>query len=227
QRWLEVVRARRPFVGLKLATTLDGRIATRTGESKWITGPESRDEGHRLRAAYDAVLAGAGTVAADDPELTARPGGAYATRQPLRVVVDGGLSISPGARLLSTSTPGPALILTTEAGMASRGHEFRSEMVLPLAREGRITAIAILEHLAGRGVSSVLVEGGGDLAWTFVEAGLVDRVYAFIGPLLVGGVEARAAVAGMGFARLAEALPLRFVGCRQLGDDVILDAVAA
>ncbi|HEV3232638.1 MAG TPA: dihydrofolate reductase family protein, partial [Candidatus Dormibacteraeota bacterium] len=260
--WIAARRAARPFVGLKLAMSLDGRIATTTGESRWITGPESRAEAHRLRAAYAAVAVGAGTVLADDPELTARDAaGARLDRQPLRLVVDGRLRISPAARLLDSGLPGRALVATSAGGAAARGAEFAGTLLVvgddgASAGDGvsagggaaisagptfpspttaadtgpdprRVAMADLLRVLAGQGVDSLLVEGGGDLAWSFVAAGLVDHVHALVAPILIGGREAPSAVSGEGFARLENALGLRFVATRNLGDDLLLEAIPA
>jgi diaminohydroxyphosphoribosylaminopyrimidine deaminase/5-amino-6-(5-phosphoribosylamino)uracil reductase len=230
QRWLLSRRSGRPFVGLKFAATLDGKIAPRGGDSHWITGAESRRHGHLLRQAYDAVAVGAGTVIADDPELTARPrAGAPSVRQPLRVVVDGRLRVGPGARVFDSSLPGRSLLATTVGADRRRGRKMRVSGVdiRAFPGEGRVDIVGLLESLAADGVSSVLVEGGGDLGWSFVSSGTVDHVYAFLAPKLVGGRDAVSAVEGEGFADLAGALQLRFVRRRVLGDDMLLEAVPA
>ncbi len=230
QRWLLSRRSGRPFVGLKFAASLDGKIAARGGDARWITGAEARRRGHLLRQAYDAVAVGAGTVIADDPELTARPAGSNPSgRQPLRVVVDGRLRVAPGARVFNGDLPGRSLLATTAAADRRRGRKLRQSGVDIRAYpgEGRIDIVGLLQSLAAEGVSSVLVEGGGDLGWSFVSSGAVDQVYAFLAPKLVGGRDAVPAVGGEGFADLAGALQLRFVSRRVLGDDVLLEAVPA
>lgn len=230
QRWLLARRSGRPFVGLKFAATLDGKIAAGGGDSQWITGAESRRRGHLLRQAYDAVAVGAGTVIADDPELTARPNdGRRSNRQPLRVVVDGRLRVGAGARVFDSGLPGRTLLATTSSADRRRGRTLRQSGVDIRAFPGdrRIDIVGLLESLAADGVSSVLVEGGGDLGWSFVSSGTVDQVYAFLAPKLVGGRGAVSAVDGEGFADLAGALQLRFVSRRTLGDDVLLEAVPA
>ena len=229
RRWLLSRRAGRAFVGLKYAATLDGKIATRGGQSRWITGKAARRETHALRQAYDAVAVGAGTVIADDPELTARsPADKRLRRQPLRVVIDGRLRVSPRARVFDPSLPGRALVATTKAAAKRRGKGFESRGVEVRAFNGadRIQILPLLELLADEGVNSVLVEGGGDLAWSFCASGAVDRVYAFIAPTLVGGRRAPTPVDGQGYPDLARALQLEFVNTRALGDDWLLEAVA-
>ncbi|MEA2647444.1 MAG: diaminohydroxyphosphoribosylaminopyrimidine deaminase [Chloroflexota bacterium] len=227
--WLAARRQGRPYLALKWAATLDGKIATRDGESRWITGDAARAEVHRLRTAYDAIVVGAGTVLKDDPELTARlPSGHLARRQPLRVVVDGRLRVDHDARVLGGDLPGRALVLTTEVALKRRGRRLveRGAWVEPLADSGPIPGRALLDCLSGHGIGSVLVEGGGELAWTMVESRLVDHVYAFVAPTLLGGGRAPSPVDGDGFERLAGALRLETVGIRRLGDDILVEAVA-
>jgi diaminohydroxyphosphoribosylaminopyrimidine deaminase/5-amino-6-(5-phosphoribosylamino)uracil reductase len=239
-RWLAARRANRPFVALKLAMSLDGRIATAAGESRWITGPAARAEGHRLRAVYAAVAVGAGTVLADDPELTARDaGGAPLPRQPLRVVVDGRLRIPRTARILDPALPGRTVIATSAAAAGAHGELEPWLAVLPgggeagdagatSPRDGRdhqVDLRELLAYLAADGIDSLLVEGGGELAWGFIAAGLVDHVHAFVAPRILGGRVAVPAVGGEGFAALADSLSLRFVSHRVVGDDLLLEAV--
>lgn len=229
RRWLLSRRAGRAFVALKYAATLDGKIAARGGPSRWVTGKAARRETHVLRQAYDAIAVGAGTVIADDPELTARsPADKRLRRQPLRVVVDGKLRVSPRARVFDPSLPGRALVATTRKAARRRGKRFESRGVEVRAFKGadRIQILPLLELLADEGVNSVLVEGGGDLAWSFCASGAVDRVYAFVAPSLGGGRRAPTPVDGQGFPDLAQALRLEFVNTRALGDDLLLEAVA-
>ena len=198
-------------VTLKLATSLDGRIATATGESQWITGEEARLEGHRLRAAHDAILVGIETVLADDPELTARLPG-RPVDQPLRVVLDSRLRTPPTAKLASG---GDSLILTVAepAPVGSAGVEQIE------AEDGRPSAAACLSALKRRGVGSVLIEGGGQVAASFLRAGLVDRLEWFRAPILLGG-EGRPCVAALSLANLAAAPQFRRLSAEPVGDDL-------
>ena len=232
RRWLSARRAGRPYLAVKYAATLDGKIATQDGSSTWITGPAARTEVHRLRQAYDAIVVGAGTVIKDNPQLTARlAGGHPASRQPVRVVVDGRLRIPPDARVLDPALPGRAIVVTTPEAQRRRGAAFQRRDVdvraLAPQPDGRIAAVDLLRELAADGATSVLVEGGGDLCWGMVEGGVVDRVYAFLAPRLLGGRAAPTPVDGAGFQRLVDALQLEFVSSRRLGDDILLEAVAA
>ncbi len=181
----------RPFVSAKFAASLDGRIATRTRDARWITGDRARAHGHRLRHRYDAILVGSGTVLADDPELSARFLGA---RQPLRVILDGRRRVPAEARVLR----GPHVI---DAGRDLPG---------------------LLDRLGSMGVISLLVEGGAGVHGSFFDEGLVDRVYVYISPRLIGGDRAISAVAGLGPAAIADAPPLENVAVRRLGPDLLI-----
>src|SRR6266849_6055563 len=167
----------RPFVTAKFAMSLDGKIATRTGESRWISGEQSRSHGHRLRHQHDAILVGINTVIADDPELTARLDGED-VRQPLRVVVDSQLRIRQSARVVGANT----LIATTRTGRVGAAEV----LCLPADAAERVSLPALLEELGKRKLLSVLVEGGGELHAAFIAQGLVDKAYAYIAPIVIG-----------------------------------------
>lgn len=201
----------RPRVTLKLATSLDGRIATASGESKWITGEAARLEGHRLRAAHDAVLVGVETVLADDPELTARLPG-RPVDQPLRVVLDSRLRTPATAKLAGG---GDTLILTAATPVA-----IGTAVVEQVDSEGgRPTPAAALAVLRRKGVASVLIEGGGQVAASFLRAGLVDRLEWFRAPILLGA-EGRPCVAALALENLAAAPQFRRVSAEPVGDDL-------
>ena len=200
----------RPRVTLKLATSLDGRIATASGESQWITGPEARQQGHRLRATHDAILVGVETVLADDPELTVRLPD-YAGKHPLRVVLDSRLRTPATAKVATGNT----LILTTAPPDAIG----QAEVVVAAAEDGRPTIGAVLEALTARGVTSLLIEGGGRVAASFLQAGVVDAIEWFRAPILLGG-EGRPCVASLALAKLADAPKFRRLGVEPVGDDL-------
>jgi len=200
----------RPRVTLKLATSLDGRIATATGESKWITGEAARMEGHRLRAAHDAVIVGVETVLADDPELTVRLPG-RPVDQPLRVVLDSRLRTPPTAKVAQ----GDSLILTAaEPAPVGAARVQRIE-----APDGRPSPAAALRVIRQAGAGSVLIEGGGQVAASFLRAGLVDRLEWFRAPVLLGG-EGRPCVGALALAKLADAPKFRRLSAEPLGDDL-------
>ena len=213
----------RPSVTLKLATSLDGRIALANGESKWITGESARMEVHKLRAAHDAVIAGSGTVLADDPELTARLDPMPET-QPLRIVADGRGRLSPDARIFKTLSLGPVAIATLETtdldalGWPSeRGLQYW--MMPPDLATGHLAISAILEAATRAGVTSLMVEGGGELAASFVRGGHVDRVEWFRAPILLGG-DARPCLGRLVLDRLAAAPTYERVGVKEVGVDL-------
>ncbi|MBI3448442.1 MAG: bifunctional diaminohydroxyphosphoribosylaminopyrimidine deaminase/5-amino-6-(5-phosphoribosylamino)uracil reductase RibD [Acidobacteria bacterium] len=218
-----VVLEGRPFVTLKVGMTLDGKIATARGESRYITSPASRRAAHRMRGQHDAVLVGAGTARADDPRLTARgvrgPG-----RQPARVVLDTRLTLSPRSRLLTTRG-GRVLVYTASASSRGRARLERAGatvMRVGRGRSGGVDLGSVLSDLTARGVGSLLVEGGGDVAWSFLHAGAVDRVVLFVAPKILGGRDAVPAVAGRGAARLADAIHLNEMRIRRLAGDIVI-----
>jgi diaminohydroxyphosphoribosylaminopyrimidine deaminase / 5-amino-6-(5-phosphoribosylamino)uracil reductase len=211
-----------PFVTAKFAASLDGRIATRTGESRWISSEPSRALAHRLRRRHDAVLVGAGTVVADDPELTVRldePG-----RQPLRVVADSTLRIPATARLLQPQG-GRVLVATTQAAprdrVAALERAGAEVLVIPDAA-GRLDLPALLRALGERDVISVLAEGGSELLGSLVDQRAIDAVVAILAPCLIGGSTAPGAIGGRGAAHLADAIELRDLEVEQLGGDLIV-----
>jgi diaminohydroxyphosphoribosylaminopyrimidine deaminase/5-amino-6-(5-phosphoribosylamino)uracil reductase len=230
RRWLLSRRAGRPFVALKYASTMDGKIASRDGDSHWVTGPQARRRTHDLRSAYDAIAVGANTVLVDDPELTARSDGdQHRGRQPVRVVVDGRLRVSSSARVFDPQLPGRSMVATTDAAADRHGKKLRASGVdvRAFAGSGGVEIVPLLEALAAEGVTSVLVEGGGELGWSFVASGTVDHVYAFVAPQLVGGKTSPTPVGGEGFPDMAHALKLEFVSQSALGDDILIEAVPA
>jgi len=207
----------RPFVQLKIALSLDGRIATRSGDSKWISGEASRTETHRLRRKFASVLVGVGTVVADDPELSVRH---VTGRDPIPIVLDPSGRIPQNARLLGS---GASAIVVTSSMSAAKEHALTSRGVrvwrLPL-QEGLLDLPLLLHRLAEASIDSVLVEGGGETAARFVEAGLVDKVAFFIAPMLIGGRKATPAIGGLGAARISEAWRLRDVSVDRLAEDI-------
>jgi len=231
--YVRVMETGLPWVTLKVAQTLDGKVATAKGESRWITGAAARRHGHGLRARHDAILVGIGTVLADDPMLTCR---LARGRNPLRVVVDARLETPPRARVLTEAPPGPTILATLGATLRSadparrRRLEAAGARVLAVpGRAGRVDLTALLKVLAAEGSHRVLCEGGPRLAAELVRRRLVNRVAFYTAPRILGGDDARGAVGGTSPARLADALRLRPLSVRRLGDDVLIeaDAVAA
>lgn len=217
----------RPFVTLKMAMSLDGKIATRAGQSRWITGEPARVMVHRMRRDADAVMVGVGTVLADDPELTVRHVRTY--RQPLRVVADSKARTPATAKLIRASER-PALIAVTDLAPAENVRALRdagAEVVVVPAREGHVDLAALLDELGRREIASLLVEGGGTLTGSLIEQGLADKIVLFIAPKIIGGKDAPTAVEGLGAPTMNEARPLRNLRCRRVGDDLMITAYLA
>jgi diaminohydroxyphosphoribosylaminopyrimidine deaminase/5-amino-6-(5-phosphoribosylamino)uracil reductase len=220
EKYIHAMRHARPFVHLKLACSLDGRIATRTGDARWITNEQSRTRVHQLRHEYDAILVGAGTANADDPLLTDRS--RLPRHRPLtRVVLDDALRLSPDSQLARTARETPLVVFTSgeaderaAAALASHGVEVVREP------RGSRDLRAVLENLYRRSLQSVLVEGGARVAGMFLDARLVDKASFFIAPLIIGGSDARSAVGGTGAARIADATRLRDVEITQHDGDL-------
>lgn len=223
EAWLTATRLGRPFVLWKYAATLDGRSAAADGTSRWITGPEARAEVHALRARADAVVVGSGTVRADDPQLTVRQEPPV-ERQPLRVAVDSAAAVPATARLLDGSAP----TLIAVAPDAATGHleeavkDGRAELVaLPRAARG-LDLTALLAELHGRGVRSVLLEGGPTLAGAFLAAGYVDKVVGYLAPALLGA--GPAALGPAGITTIADVLRLDVREVARVGADIRVTA---
>ncbi len=212
-----------PFVTAKFAMSLDGKIATRTGDSQWITGEPARHLVHQLRRASDAIIVGVNTVLRDDPRLTARDGdGSPLDRQPLRVVVDSRGRTPPQARLLNS--PGNTLVAMAVNHDETKGALERAgaEVLCQPHGSARVDLEALLAELGRRGVVSAMVEGGGTLLGSLFDAGLVDKVWAFIAPTIIGGKDAPSPVQGAGAEMLTDAISLERVTVRQVGSDLLV-----
>lgn len=214
---------RRPFVVMKAAMSLDGKTATRTGDSKWITSEEARAEGRKLRRDLDAILVGVDTVIADDPQLTAREEGG---RDPVRVVLDSTLRIPKTAQLVRTAKDVRTIVCTTRAAPADRVAALERKgvevLVLKKTRSGQVDPARVLDALFELELNGVLVEGGARIHGAFVDAGLVDKVVLFVAPVLIGGDDAPPAVGGKGAAQLEKALRLERVRTEPIGPDLMI-----
>jgi len=226
EAYIKFITQGRPFVTAKFAMSLDGKIATKTGDSKWITGIEARKYVHSLRYTADAIMAGANTVCVDDPQLTCRccgGRGGTARKQPLRVIVDGKGRTPLSSRVFhelgkTLVVFGRSLTPRERAAFMGAGAE-----VLELASdEGLIDLSILMEELAKRDITNVLVEGGGTLFGSLFDSRLVDKVVAFIAPVIIGGEGAKTAVGGSGVERMADVLRLGNVSLERIGDDFVL-----
>ena len=219
------IRTGRPMVTLKLAASLDGRIATVSGDSRWISGASSRRWVHELRNQVDAILVGSGTVGSDNPQLTCRIRGG---RDPLRVILDSRLSTNPQARTYTQKSTASTLIATTSVG-AKRQYLFehcnpaRVEIVPFSAQNGRVPIPLVLAELGKRGIKHVLIEGGGQVAAAALGEDVVDKVLFFYGPILLGG-DGQAMIGTLGISQVAAGKKLHTVQVTQRGEDVVVSA---
>jgi len=218
-KWM---RTRKPFVVLKMAQSLDGKIASRTGESRWITGSEARRWVHQLRASCDGILVGKNTVLVDNPNLTVRNG--KPSKEPWRIVLDADGSCDPKSNVFRGS--GPTILACSEKSFSKVARKFRHSKVtiLPLKlHRGRLSVVQLLRRLGALGITSLLVEGGGEVAWSFLEARLVDKVAWIVAPKIFGGRTTKTSVEGIGIRSLDEASTLGNIRTRVLGNDLLME----
>ena len=226
EAFFHYVATRQPFVTLKCATTLDGKIATRTGASRWITGAAAREEVHRIRHAADALLVGLGTVLHDDPLLTTRlPDGGGVN--PLRVVVDSTLQLPSSAQLTTVTPHCRTLVATTERASETKQRQLEKQGVeilrLQAYDDGRVDIEALLRVLGERGVTSLLVEGGATLSATLLRRHLIDKLVMFVAPKLIGG-DGLSVMGACGVETMDQAIFLHSMTSRQVGEDLMLEA---
>ncbi len=229
QAFRKHARVGRPWVLFKSAMTLDGKVATRTGDSQWISGESSRALAHRWRASVDAVVVGIGTALADDPQLTARPEGELAelSAQPRRVVFDTLGRLPVASQLVQAAAEIPLTVVVSRAAARSDTDalEAAGAQVLVATGENEPARVrSALEQLGTLGVSSVLLEGGPHLAGAFLDAGEIDELRLFLAPLLLGGSAARDPLEGMGVERISEAMRALSFDCEQVGADLLISA---
>jgi len=217
----------KPFVTLKAAISLDGKVATRSGDSRWVSSQASRNYVHRLRQAMDAVMVGIGTVLKDDPLLTVRLPGGKKPHQPLRVVVDSRLRIPLHSQLVRTAGLYPTLIATTRAASSSRRKWLAQAnveiLILENDAQGHVSLKALMKELARRSVVSVLLEGGSTLTASAVREEVVDRLLFFLAPKIIGGERAPGVVGGEGILRLKDAKPVKILKVRRMGPDFLIE----
>jgi diaminohydroxyphosphoribosylaminopyrimidine deaminase / 5-amino-6-(5-phosphoribosylamino)uracil reductase len=228
QAFRKHARVGRPWVLFKSAMTLDGKVATRAGDSQWISSESSRLLAHRWRASVDAVVVGIGTALADDPQLTARPDGVPAEleRQPRRVVFDSLARLPANSQLLSAGEVPLTVIVSRAAGRSDTDAlEAAGAQVLVATGENEPTRVrSALDQLGAEGIASVLLEGGPHLAGAFLDTGEIDEIRLFLAPLLLGGRTARDPLEGEGVERISDALRALSLECERVGEDLLVSA---
>lgn len=220
------MRRQTPYGVVKIAQSLDGKIATKSGESRWITGKEARDLSQTLRAASDAILVGVNTILNDDPLLSVRNGFEKNKnfKMPFKVVLDRSLRTPLNANIFSKKSKGAVILATTSRAKKSRVAAFRKKaqvLVLP-EKHGRVDLGRLFKELAKKGIVSVLIEGGGEVVADVVKHGLAQELYAFVAPKIIGGRDAISAVGGEGIASLKRAIPLKSFSVGFAGEDLLL-----
>ena len=223
--FIKYIIKKMPFVTLKMAESLDGKIATKSGDSKWITSEESRRYVHRLREEADAVLVGLNTVIKDDPILTSRT-----KRSPLKVILDADFKVPENANVFSRRSPALSIVAVSKRSLDRKSaiekikrFNKKGVLVMPLPGEGnRIDLVRLLKELAELEVAHLLVEGGGDTAAGFLEKRLVDRVFFFLAPKIIGGRDAISPVEGDGVSRVRDAIGLKNITFEKKGEDLLI-----
>ena len=216
------IRHQMPYVLVKAAQSLDGKIATRSGESRWITGSPARKFGHQLRAEADAILVGVNTVLKDNPRLSARA--SKKAPQPLKVILDSHLRTPVSAKVFSRQSPAPVIIFTTEAAAKNRRNLYRgkAEIISVKKKNGHVDLISALKILGKRGVVKLLIEGGGEVISSAFSAGVVKEAYFFIAPTVIGGKNAAASVSGQGAKRMKDVFRFKKYEIKKLGKDILM-----
>ncbi|HWQ79429.1 MAG TPA: bifunctional diaminohydroxyphosphoribosylaminopyrimidine deaminase/5-amino-6-(5-phosphoribosylamino)uracil reductase RibD [Anaerovoracaceae bacterium] len=218
------IQTRKPFVVLKAAMSLDGKIAAPSGESRWITGEAAREDVQLLRNRYSAVMTGVGTVIQDDPELTCRAEGG---RNPRRIILDSGLRIPPGSKALTDQQKNPTFIACTERASpesADRLSALGAELLYCESKDDRIDLEDLLEKLGGRGIDSVLLEGGSAVNGSAFSQGIVNKIILYVAPKIIGGEKSKTVAGGHGIDRLDQAYPLRINSLERVGEDIKITA---
>ncbi len=224
ESWIKRVTTGLPFIILKIASSFDGKVATATGESRWISSEQSRYHAHRIRSTVDAILIGRGTLMSDNPSLTARIGDRIIAA-PLRIVADSSLQSPPTAQMFRPEHPGRSIIAVRDRAGEERRHSFDGLNVEIFDAGddcGKTDIKVLLEELGRRGIERVLVEGGPELNHTLLRRRLVDTVMLYLAPMLIGGRDARSAIEGEGLGRLDQVPRLLHVRVRRLGPDLLV-----
>jgi diaminohydroxyphosphoribosylaminopyrimidine deaminase/5-amino-6-(5-phosphoribosylamino)uracil reductase len=222
EAFIKYISRKIPFVCVKVAQSLDGRIATSSGDSKWITSDKSRGLAHRLRGRYDAIMVGVNTLLRDDPKLDAW----FSRRQPVKIIVDSNLSTPAKAKVFSGPSPVIIVTLPAKPGQETENRKIlagKARILEVKEKEGQINLKDMLKMLARLEITSILVEGGGTLIGSLFDEGLVDKVIFFISPKIIGGAQAVGSVMGRGVARVDKALRLKKLRLRHIAEDILIE----
>jgi len=220
--FIKYITKKIPFITVKVAESLDGKIATKRGDSQWITSDKSRSYAHRLRSEYDAIMVGVNTVLRDNPLLEAW----FSKRHPAKIIVDSRLSTPEKARIFSRRTPVIISTLPTKPGEETENRKLLAQKAKILEvkeKEGQVNLKDMLKKIARLEISNILVEGGGTLIGSLFDEGLVDKVLFFISPKIIGGKEAIGAVMGKGVTRIERAIKLKDISFRRMGEDFLIE----
>lgn len=217
--FIKFITTKKPFVVMKTAMTLDGKIAAYTGDSKWVSGEVSRNLVQQMRNSLTGIMVGIGTVLSDDPQLTCR---LEHGRDPIRIIVDSHLRIPLDAKVLQDENCILAATTECDREKMDRLKEKGISILLTEQKDGKVNLTELMEQLGEQGIDSILLEGGGGLNEAALKAGIVDRVVSFIAPKLIGGMDAKTPVEGEGFAKMSQAICLENVEVRSIGGDVLI-----
>jgi diaminohydroxyphosphoribosylaminopyrimidine deaminase/5-amino-6-(5-phosphoribosylamino)uracil reductase len=220
--FIKYITKKIPFVTVKVGQSLDGRIATKNGDSKWITSDKSRAFAHRIRADFDAIVVGVNTVLRDNPQLNAW----FSKKQPVKIIVDSQLSTPQDANIFKAKGEVMLVIIPAHSGQFTENRNIlakKAKILEVKEKAGQVNLKDMLKKLAQLGISSVLVEGGGTLIGSLFDDSLVDRVLFFISPKIIGGKDAISSVMGRGVSRVEKAIKLKDVNTRRLGDDILME----
>ena len=223
QVFFTTMKTQKPYLILKTATSLDGKIASFSGDSKWITGPEAREYGRSLRGQVDGILVGINTVLKDDPSLTTRIEG---LKDPIRLVADSSLKIPLDAKIINQKSQAPTYIFTTKSCDKEKLKELRKKkdvhVFISGDDQGRVDLDKVMKFCYEKNIASILVEGGGTINYSVLEKGLVNKVYAFVAPSFIGGKKALTSVEGRGIDQVENAYRFNFTRVEKLGNDLLL-----
>jgi diaminohydroxyphosphoribosylaminopyrimidine deaminase/5-amino-6-(5-phosphoribosylamino)uracil reductase len=226
ESFIKYITRKVPFITVKVAQSLDGKIATKNGDSKWITSDKSRAYAHRMRQNYDAVMVGVNTVLRDNPGLDPW----FSKKKLTKIVVDSQLSIHENANIFSSGAPVIIVISPTAAGQETENRKILGQKARILEvkeKGGQVNLKDMMKKLAGLGITNILVEGGGTLIGTLFDEGLVDKVCIFISPKIIGGKDAITSVEGKGITRINKAIKLRGVKLKRIGEDFLIEGYIA